>query len=742
MLINLDVQPLKQLYKNAETNFAILSCKVKKGVENVILNNYGNITLIGYIAHFKLNKTYTVNVTQEEHSKYGLQYRVTTTNSLTAEDIENISLELSESLLMCVTSETRTHNILNAYPDFVKMVASGETEQIDFHKIHNVGKKTLTKCIEQLEQHLLGVLLQNEYKDYQLTPKELDNLLVASQNSIDIARDYLNTEPYIVLYRIMKRSFVKTDTVLQVYREDLKQSPQRCECMVDSILKANELKGNTYINARNMALEVKQYAPEILPILKEVVEDNCNIHYDPIHNSVARTVTYELEHDIAQTVLKLMQYPTNYNINIHEYYKLDNGIILSEEQQKILKYVNENNIVLLQGYAGTGKTSSIQALVNMLKDNGLTYTLLAPTGIAAKQLSNSTGCATHTIHRYLQMNEKGYTNCTINTDVCIVDEVSMCGVLHIGTICRALEPHTKLVLVGDSAQLASIACGNVTHDLLKWKKIPQISLTHVFRYGEGGIDTVATDIRNEQPFLNECGEPIYAGAKNDTQYTFIKADSSPIEQIIEQYTLLRKTYNKEDIMVLIPFNVGKAGTYAVNKAIQQKFNNQDTKCLLPKSHPVDFFCKTDRVLNIENWYDAPIYYEATEEASENESCSIYNGDIGTITHIVSNSKSPCIYVDFDNALVRYRPSEFNKLLLGDVLTCHKSQGIGVKAILLYTDHKHKQMLSNNLLYVAVTRAKEKIIHIGDVATINTAINLHETDLRNTCLYNLLKEGEQ
>ena len=391
----------------------------------------------------------------------------------------------------------------------------------------------------------------------------------------------------------------------------------------------------------------------------------------------------------------------------------------------------DNNIAILQGKSGTGKTSATQALITMLEDNDLTYTLIAPTGIAAKVLSETTGRKAGTIHRTIG------TSGSIDTDVLILDEISMCGITHMSMVCPALSEYTKLVMIGDDAQLASIACGNVIKDIQQWGKVPTANLTKVFRYGKGDIDTVATDTRNEKQFLSDDGKLLF---KSNNQYKFIQANDNPLQQVIEQYRkLLSSGYSQDDILILTPYNVGAYGTYAINREIQSEFNtNTDNVCVPTKgikNNNIELqFLKNDRVLNTQNHYDVEVYHDFdTGDEIINTTTNIFNGDIG----VVREAHEDYIIVEIDENLIKMSKSQANELLLGNAVTIHKIQGGAAKAIILLTTNHHKRMLSNNLLYVALTRAREQIIHIGDVEAVNRCLHIHETESRNTWLYDML-----
>ena len=379
-----------------------------------------------------------------------------------------------------------------------------------------------------------------------------------------------------------------------------------------------------------------------------------------------------------------------------------------------------------------GKTSTVQCLINMLEDNGLECTLVSPTGIASKRLAETTGHNAYTIHRLFNQ-LKGEQ---ITTNVLVVDEISMCGVEHLDMIFNMIDTsRTKLVLIGDEAQLSSIACGNILHDLLNYEKVPKANLTKVFRYGKGSLDTVATDVRNGIKFIDENDKPCFKGVGDDNQYEYIPiGNNDPIKLVIQQYDKLRQIYKPDEIMILNPYNVGKTGNYVINTELQKKYNSQNNVISISlKYHTVDFGVK-DRVLNTVNNYETEIFKEILDD-KEIETTCVFNGDIGTVRKV--DTENNILVVQFDEQLVLLEREQIEKLLLGNAITVHKSQGSQFKAIILLTSSGN--LLTRNLMYVGLTRAEEKIIHIGNTDVINESLEFIETDDRNTWLLDMLQE---
>lgn len=375
-----------------------------------------------------------------------------------------------------------------------------------------------------------------------------------------------------------------------------------------------------------------------------------------------------------------------------------------------------------------GKTSSMKAAIKMLEDNHIEYLLLAPTGIAMKRLKEATGRPASTIHMALACGVPKHFE-----GVVVIEESSMVSVHLLSNFLTEIGNKCKILFICDPAQLASISCGNVVQDIIDSGVVPISRLTKVFRYGTSGLATVATDTREGKvgPRQNS----------NYPDYQFISIGDKPITQILDAYKSLLDKYTKDDIMILSPFNKGPVGTVAINKAIQSRYNpNPDTNAIRKISGGEEIMFKVgDKVINTHNEYHCPCF-RVDEDGSLVESMSdimVMNGDMGYIRHIKETDTGIVMAVEFDTGMARIYGSYMNNLLLGYAISIHKSQGSEAKVVIVITSLMHKRLLSSNLLYVADSRAKERLIEIGDIETIKEGLKRHEQKERDTWLKELL-----
>lgn len=520
--------------------------------------------------------------------------------------------------------------------------------------------------------------------------------------------DAVNANTYFMLICYLEKTFKVADELALSLKPSLKQSLERCIWAVQTLLKKNESDGNTIIGASKLARMLYDTYPELMPFIKDAV-NHPMFHFDNTKNRISLSKTWKNEKTIADTIKEKLKSPTDSEMNWQDYKKIDD-IELTDEQVSLLKAINENNIVMLNGCAGSGKTTVVKALVKMLDDNAYRYTLLAPTGIAAKRLRQTTGKHAKTIHMHLACLD------TVD-DFLIIDECSMIGVNLLGSLFSTLNSDVKIVLICDEAQLASISCGNIVQDIIDSNIIPIINLTKIFRYGIGGIETVATDIRNGKP-LEENEDEKY----ND--YTFIPISSNPVNDVLITYKNALKNYNPEDIMILSPFNVRMAGTYILNSAIQKEYNDNPTFFSYKKQGVEIEFKIGDRIINTENNYHMQ---------GEYGDISIMNGDIGKIIKFDGENT----IVEFDSGIAILDKNDMVKMLLANAISVHKSQGNQAKCVIVVLDSSHDFFLNRNIEYVAVSRAQEKLIVIGDIDTINNAMKIQQEKNRETNLKNML-----
>ena len=391
-----------------------------------------------------------------------------------------------------------------------------------------------------------------------------------------------------------------------------------------------------------------------------------------------------------------------------------------------------------------GKTKSLEAILNLCDDNGLSYSLFSFTGAAALRITEATHRPASTIHRpYFKQQ-------TFYSDVVIVDEFSFIDIEVFNMLITMIgNPDAKILLVGDDAQLCSIGCGNVFNDIISSKVVPNNRLQKVFRYNKNGALFVATNIRQGIDFFDD---PMVKYNNNEytvcNNYKFIETENVFDNVVTEYNKLLNKGVKPKDILCLSPYNIGEEGTYILNNTIQNIVNpikpNQDY--LLRKIGRTEIHFRVgDKVINKKNDYKA-LTVDAFNEiqasggvltADDVEHSTVFNGQVGYIRQLNS---SYCI-IQFDEELLVFDKTKMaHDVLLGYCITDHSAQGSESPYVISIVSPLHSRLHTRNLLYVADTRAKEKHIDIGSIEAFKKGIAINGNQLRDTFLKELLIEG--
>ena len=515
--------------------------------------------------------------------------------------------------------------------------------------------------------------------------------------------DDLQANPYHVLIDICGMSFTYADNIIMRYHHAKPDAYCRCQYAVYAVLQKNEMEGNTRMTDVELARGVNEIAHQTMPHIVDVVKNDPLIHYEPSRHLVSFEQTYKDELLIADHIkARLARHePVEHNT---EQYRHDGDMELTDEQMSALRMVLDNDVCMLNGQAGSGKTSTTNALIHLLEDMNVSYQLLAPTGIAAKMMRQYTGRPSMTCHMFLLNSWK--------PDYIILDEASICSVHLLAILLSQIGYEPKLVFIADNAQLASIQCGSLVQNMIDSGLIPRVELTKIFRYNSSGIVTMATDIRH-----GSCDHL----TDDFPDYLFVPEDKNdPIGQVVEQYDqLIADGYSIDDIVVLCPFNK-RVGADAINAAISAKYNPNEP---VRKNSVIKL---GDKVLNCKNNYHV-----------DGKDDMIANGDVGYLRSVEYDytTKTNTVMVEFADGIKDV--GSLSVLKQAYAMSAHKSQGSSAKAVIVLIDPMHGFMLSRNLLYTAVTRARERLVVIGDADTIRRGIKVEENTQRNTWLKEML-----
>ena len=727
--------PIRQIFYNKDNNYRVLACvPINPVPDQLELNNYKNFILCGSnLSNYQLQEEYEAIIDKTNNTKYTCSYIITGVPGLNVENNEIIVQPDCElSILSHLMTKKQAQNILQIYPNFVQQVLRDEIDQIDFKKIYNVGKNRLNLYITKIKQDCKNILFYPTCLEYGITnDADICKLTNYYLTPNDLKKDLYGDNPYTVLIDKLKWGFYKSDQLILSNTPAFINTSIRCKYACLFILEEWEINyQHTRMPTKLVREILKDIAPETMEHIVSILSQCSDIYYDPDTKNCSRQSTYLAELNITNNIKYRLASPVKMEMNWKNYDTIDN-FKCTDEQIKILQLACTESVMMLNGPAGTGKSSSEKALIRMLDDHHKSYLLLAPTGIAAKKITEYTGRQAFTIHRFLTSLYDSQDPPIF--DFVIIDEFSMCGVKLISTLLDTLPSDCKLIFICDESQLSSISCGNLVQDIIDSNRVPTVNLTKVFRYGTGGISTVATDIR-----LGKISDMTI----QYPDFHYIPINDNCTQQVIDTYLQCLKNYKRNDIMVLAPYNIGPKGTYIINNMLQEIVNNgklTDFKYNINKIH-VNFKIG-DKVLNNKNTYDQEDadWDDNGKLVPINTSISIANGDIGYIIDEYSNeyTNEYYLYVQFNNGIAVYTPKDITRLNLAYAMSIHKSQGSQAKVVILLVDKSHQKNLSRNLLYVGASRAEEQLYLISDINTIQSALPIQENKTRYTWLKNLL-----
>ena len=719
----------------------------KKDYPDIKQNKYNNVSILGELSDLTLGVEYEITA-EEQINKYGVSYKVINIKRDTPTTAEGTFLFLSEIL-----TDNQARALVDNYPTIIQKVKDNDLDDIDLSKLKGIGEKTFAIIKDKIVTNFALMDLVIEFKN--VLSMSIIKKIYDKYSSIDKLKEKLKTEPYTTLTRISGIGFKTADSIiLQLQKEkiidfgyDVKTSPDRCLSCMLYLLEENENEGHTNMNLADLRQQCLKLVPACADHFVDVIKDE-NIYYNKEDMTVALRKTYETEKYVADTILANIHNENNvWDYDVEKYRKVGE-FELSDEQMKILDVVCKNNIAILNGFAGSGKTYSTKGIINMLKTNNKSFRLMSPTGRAAKVLHENTNEPASTIHRglgYIPPNTWTYSKeQPLACDIIIVDEFSMVDIWLFKRLLDAIDfKRTKLLMIGDNAQLPSVSCGNLLHDFMEADVIPTVTLNKIFRYSSGGLMRVATDTRCCKEYLTKDMKSKATVFGDNKDYMFIDLASELIpKNVVALYKkLLDNGSSIEDIQVLTAKNVGDCGSVQLNNMIQRVANPNYGSEVNMKVGDTTYY-QGDLILQTVNNYDAEIDldedpFEIGYEFGLNDSPStafVANGETGIIKEIYNSY----VIVDFGGIRVRYYRSDMNMVKLGYAISIHKSQGGGFKTVILCSPQSHIFMLNSNLLYVGLTRMKEKLYHLGSLQSVNQAVKKKANLTRHTFTQKLLK----
>ena len=705
------------LFKVSETNSPELTPFLDK-----------TITFTGYFHELNDMDTYLFFGQMVEHPKYGTQFSVT--------NYERCKPEEKDAIVEFLTS------------GLFKGIGEKKAKTI----VDRLGKDTLQIILEHPDNLILipGITKNNidtlhtklkEYEASYETVLYLSNLGFSTKDSMliynyykDQVKSVIEEDIYQLEYSIYELSFKKIDRIA------LKNGMKRDDIVRvrASILYIMEEVSNAYGHSYFYYDEVFNYLPRVLlvsisdEVYKKAMESLIvDLKVIQKEEKYYLRDMYDAECFIVKRFRLLAHKEEESFKNLEDKFKEMEqvfGISYNEEQKKAILESICKNFLIITGGPGTGKTTIMKGIIELYKEvHKLSYEklaervfLLAPTGRAAKRMSEATLMSASTIHRFLKW-QKDTNKFQVNeyhkskAEVIILDEASMVDTLLMASLLRGISANCKVIMVGDSYQLPSVGPGQVLHDLIASGKLPVVELKELYRQGkDSNILMLAYDVRNgvvEDDVFNREDDLTFIECRDDAVISNLMDVSSTFKDL---------SYKK--FQVLAPMYKTRYGIDIINQQLQTIFNPKDkSKKELVVGEVI--FREGDKVIELTNMPDE----------------NIYNGDIGIISQIITQPAKK-ITIDFDGNEVTFTAANFNKFRLAYAISIHKAQGSEFDVVLMPIVQGYKKMLYRKLVYTGITRSKKMLYLIGDKNALRQAVRNTSSDIRRTTIQDFLENG--
>ena len=724
------------IFRNNENGYTIL--EIGQGMVSSIAT--GKFPVVGVGEEVELEGSFEVN------PRYGKQFVASSIKISEPTNEESIIKYLSSGLISGVGIVTAT-NIVKKFKSSTLEVIEKEPKRLTEVKgVSDRKALEIYQTYQDIKKMQRAVMFLQKYditinmavKIYEVYKDRTESIL--TKNPYKLVED-IEGIGFKTADRIASKMGIKEDSNFRIRAGVLYCLNEFAEKQGSTVIAKNKLAENTL----GLLSLPSEYEGEILSIITNLeIEGLLKSTTLEDEQAVAITKLYNMEKYIAFKLKQLVnsagEFHADFETEILEFERV-NKIKLHESQKKAIITATSEGVSVITGGPGTGKTTIIKAILNILENHGQRITLLAPTGRAAKRMEEQTKRVASTIHRGLEMGYNGgrlsfsrNENNPLETDVVIVDEVSMIDIFVASALLKALPLGTKLILVGDKDQLMSVGAGNVLADIIGSGEITTIELTQIFRQAEtSNIIVNAHKINN--------GEMPDLGAKSDDFFyssSFVPEEVA--KEIVDMCSTRIPNYNKaiksENIQVIAPMKAGVAGTNNLNAILRERLNPKSEQKAEIELHKT-IFREGDKVMQTSNNYEQEWIKE--ENGVLVSGMGVFNGDIGYIDQI--NTKSGEVYVNFDDGRrAGYSIVELEDLVHAYAITIHKSQGSEFDAVIIPILGGNPMLYNKNLLYTAVTRAKKMVVLIGKKSNIYHMIKNNYMVTRNTLLKRFLLEN--
>ncbi|HHY90972.1 MAG TPA: ATP-dependent RecD-like DNA helicase [Clostridiales bacterium] len=696
------------------------------------------ITVVGYLPAIHKGQTFAFQGNWVVHPTYGEQFEAISCRPAAPDTLEGIEKYLASGLIKGIGPKTAKKIVKMFGKETLNIM---QYNPYELTKVEGIGEKKAQAIAEafQEQRQLSEVMLF--LQSYGVTPNKAVQIYKKyGENTIQLVQE----NPYRLADEIFGIGFRVADAIAKRMGLD-PSSPYRLMCGIRFVLNQYSLRGHTYVPRQ----ELIQVTAQLLEVEEERIEDALmqlvvenEVHLETIDGEI---VVFEISLFYAETyvckkMIQLMQQPVKpisdeIEDEIREI-EAEQQIELAENQRTAVLEAVQNGVLVITGGPGTGKTTALNTIIRLFERHHFNIALAAPTGRAAKRLSEATGREAKTIHRLLEysyledaavMSFAKSEEDPLEADVVIIDEMSMVDIFLMNGLLRAILPGTRLILVGDADQLPSVGPGNVLRDIVESGLVKVVKLDQIFRQAQESMIIVNAHRINkgEYPYLNQKEKDFYfiSRRKPEDILRTIK------DLCIERLPKFNCCDPIREIQVLTPMKKGPVGMFHLNKELQAILNppgpEKQEKRLKDK-----IFRVGDKVMQVKNNYN--LKWKKIDTYEEGE--GVFNGDFGYIQSIDEEEQELVVLFD-EEKQVHYDFSQLDELELAYCITIHKSQGSEFPIVILPVYWGPPMLLTRNLLYTAVTRAKKLVVMVGQEASLKEMVDNHRIIRRNSGLKN-------
>lgn len=749
---------VKTIHRNNDSYFTIASFDLVKEIDGEVEIHpiYKTFTVVGIMPYLMEDADYEISATEVENKKYGKQYQVNSINLYLPNGIE--SKEGQKEFLDIIFTKLQVKEMYEALDDPYMTLKDGDISSLV--KVKNCGMKTAVAWIDKFKTYMPLSNAMKELSEYGLT-EALLRRIVNHYKSSDIAVEIIQNKPY-KLIEVNGVGWHKCDEIAM--KGGLKpDSPERIGTYILYYLQERANEGYSYIPAdanteiENGIVSKTQKPINFIDTMIEFFGDdisdealkggldyvNDQLWFSDDRKFVGLKRIYDLEMSVAENLIRIRDGENDFKYSnwkdIIKQKEIDQGWEYNEQQIEGIKAVLENQVVVITGKAGTGKSSIVDAMIAVLQ--GYSYAQTALSGRAAARMAEITHEEGYTIHRLLGF-PKGdrdhggfvfHEDNKLPRDIIILDEVSMVDGELFNRLVKAIKTGSKLIMLGDTGQLECIGCMNIAADLIASKEIVSIELSQIHRQAaNSGIitesikaregiqliekDWVGTEVRGK---LNDLVLDCFSD-KSNTFYKVMQHASSELEDGTDIM----------DLMVIAPSYKNESGVDNLNAALQSLYNPdspEKKEVFVQKSSKAWILREGDKIINVQNDYYAKNKFTA----------GIFNGNIGVVKNIDIDANT--IAVDFQDipGIMILPKKNWKDLELGYAITCHKAQGSQCKKVIVGLDFGSFIQLSSEWVYTAMTRAIDKCYMVAQNNALRYAVSKNSISVKRTYLVKLL-----